>query len=67
MIIVAPLVILLGIILATDPSLKQPDPLENEGEDPISPVPPPPPVQTGEGSVDWMANLQAIQNFMGAV
>ncbi|KAI0074131.1 hypothetical protein K474DRAFT_1665790 [Panus rudis PR-1116 ss-1] len=60
-----PFVMLLGIVLATDPALKQPDP-DHTAEDVTSPtVPPPPPMQTGEGSVDWLANVQAIQNLMG--
>lgn len=60
-----PLAVTLGIILGTDPALKQADPDETADVDSIHTVPPPPPIQTGEGSVDWLANVQAIQNLMG--
>lgn len=64
LVLVLPLVTLLGIILATHPSLKQPAPLSEEDE---SVHVPPPSLQPSEGSVDWLANLQGIQNLMGLV
>ncbi|KAL4251207.1 Peroxisomal Membrane Protein PEX28-32 [Abortiporus biennis] len=66
LILLLPIVILLGIVLATDPSLKQQSG-SNHIEDPPSATVPPAPIQPSEGSVDWLANVQAIQNLMGAV
>lgn len=67
LVIVVPFVALLGILLVADPSWKQSSSAEKASEVSSSSVPTPPPAQPSEGSVDWMANLQAIQNLMGAV
>ncbi|OBZ68884.1 Peroxisomal membrane protein PEX29 [Grifola frondosa] len=67
MILLIPHAVTLGILLATHPSLRRratPDSLEDLS---INSVQPPPQTQPGEGSVDWLANVQAIQNLMGAV
>ncbi|KAH8104745.1 integral peroxisomal membrane peroxin-domain-containing protein [Cristinia sonorae] len=65
LVFVLPFVILASIILATDPSLKHPGPINESGDD--ESTLPPPPLQPSEGSVDWLANLQGIQNLMGLV
>lgn len=57
LVLLLPLVTLIGILLATYPSTKS---TTSDGATPM------PSVQPGEGSVDWQANLQAIQNLMGA-
>lgn len=64
LVLLLPHVIVLGVLLATHPSLKG-----REGSNAPAPksAHPAPPSQTGEGSVDYLANLQAIQNLMGAV
>ncbi|KAI1794938.1 integral peroxisomal membrane peroxin-domain-containing protein [Ganoderma leucocontextum] len=64
LVLLLPHAVVLGVLLATHPSLKS-----REGADIPSPkfALPAPPSQTGEGSVDYLANLQAIQNLMGAV
>ena len=60
-----PLVILVAVMLATHPMLRQ---AKEASDDPvISSVPTPPPAQSSEGSVAWLANVQAIQNLMGAL
>ncbi|TFK52641.1 hypothetical protein OE88DRAFT_1658011 [Heliocybe sulcata] len=63
LILLLPHVILLGILISTHPSQKS---TSSPGNDADQTVPPPPP-SAGEGSVDWLANLQAIQNLMGFV
>ncbi|KDQ50506.1 hypothetical protein JAAARDRAFT_74158 [Jaapia argillacea MUCL 33604] len=67
MILLVPHAALIGVLLATHPSRRK-----SHGRTPstgteTSGVPPPPPASAGEGSVDWLANLQAIQNLMGFV
>ena len=64
LVLLIPHMIALGVLLATHPYLKG-----KEGTDTPSPkvMQPAPPNQAGEGSVDYLANLQAIQNLMGAV
>ncbi|KAG2100400.1 integral peroxisomal membrane peroxin-domain-containing protein [Suillus discolor] len=60
MVLLVPHAILASIILSTYPT---PSPSESvTTKNPPAPVAPPP----SEGSVDWQANLQAIQNLMGA-
>jgi hypothetical protein len=53
LVLVLPNVLLISILLATFPS-----PNDTKPDTKITPP--------GEGSVDWQANLQAIQNLMGA-
>ncbi|KAI0916942.1 hypothetical protein AcW2_007201 [Taiwanofungus camphoratus] len=55
---------ILGILLATHPSIRHRTASDNDPEK-LKDVPNPPPAQIGEGSVDWLANVQAIQNLMG--
>ncbi|KAF9806839.1 hypothetical protein IEO21_08519 [Rhodonia placenta] len=57
-----PYVIVLSVIIATHPALNHPDGYDCEE----AKAPAPTPAQTAEGSVDWLANVQAIQNLMGA-
>ncbi|KAG1763620.1 integral peroxisomal membrane peroxin-domain-containing protein [Suillus occidentalis] len=60
MALLIPHVILAAIMLSTYPT---PSPSESTSmKIPPAPIAPPP----SEGSVDWQANLQAIQNLMGA-
>lgn len=60
MVLLIPHVILAAIMLSTYPT---PSPSESiPTKNPPAPIAPPP----SEGSVDWQANLQAIQNLMGA-
>ncbi|KAG2133360.1 integral peroxisomal membrane peroxin-domain-containing protein [Suillus clintonianus] len=60
MVLLLPHAIVAAIILSTYPT---PSPSESiSTKNPPSPIAPPP----SEGSVDWQANLQAIQNLMGA-
>lgn len=63
MILLVPHAILLGVLVANHPSLRGKISLD----DPVTKTQPVPPVLPKEGSVDWLANLQAIQNLMGAV
>ncbi|KAI0647835.1 integral peroxisomal membrane peroxin-domain-containing protein [Trametes meyenii] len=55
---------ILGVLLATHPAIRK-----GENLDALPPkvAQPMPPTQPSEGSADWMANLQAIQNLMGSV
>ncbi|KAH7923836.1 hypothetical protein BV22DRAFT_1092136 [Leucogyrophana mollusca] len=62
LVLLLPHALLAGIILATYPSDNITLPASSSGRT----VPPPPPANAGEGSVDWQANIQAIQNLMGA-
>ncbi|RPD62672.1 hypothetical protein L226DRAFT_458932 [Lentinus tigrinus ALCF2SS1-7] len=64
LILLLPHVIVLGVLLAMHPTLRGRDAAENPSPKATQP---PPSTQPGEGSVDWLANLQAIQNLMGAV
>lgn len=57
-------VVILGVLLTMHPVMRGKDHAENPSPKATQP---PPPSQPGEGSVDWLANLQAIQNLMGAV
>lgn len=60
MTLLVPHVVLAAIMLSTHPT---PSPSESTSvKNPPAPIAPPP----SEGSVDWQANLQAIQNLMGA-
>ncbi|KAH9841736.1 integral peroxisomal membrane peroxin-domain-containing protein [Rhodofomes roseus] len=61
LVLLLPHVIVLSILLATHPSLRSNDNSEAE----TKPAPTTPPAQVGEGSVDYLANVQAIQNLMG--
>ncbi|EGO19202.1 hypothetical protein SERLADRAFT_479565 [Serpula lacrymans var. lacrymans S7.9] len=60
LVLLVPHAILLGILLATYPS-EQLSSTNDRGATPT------PPSNAGEGTVDWQANIQAIQNLMGAV
>lgn len=64
LILLLPHAIALGVLLAMHPNLRRRDGAEipSPKETQL-----PPATQPGEGSVDWLANLQAIQNLMGAV
>lgn len=64
LILLLPHIIVLSILLATHPSLRSAKPDEDEEK---KPAPTTPPAQAGEGSVDWLANVQAIQNLMGVL
>lgn len=64
LVLLLPHVIVLSILLATHPSLRSAKPDEDEE---MKQVLTPPPAQAGEGSVDWLANVQAIQNLMGVL
>ncbi|EMD40189.1 hypothetical protein CERSUDRAFT_112397 [Gelatoporia subvermispora B] len=67
-VLLLPHVVLLGILLGTHPARRRqlaPDEPTCATTKPINP--PPPQGQLTEGSVDWLANVQAIQNLMGAV
>ncbi|TFK78231.1 hypothetical protein K466DRAFT_668498 [Polyporus arcularius HHB13444] len=63
LILLLPHAIVLGVLLATHPNLRR-DSAEVASPKETQPLPS---TQPGEGSVDWLANLQAIQNLMGAV
>ncbi|PCH39887.1 hypothetical protein WOLCODRAFT_136540 [Wolfiporia cocos MD-104 SS10] len=58
LVLLIPHICLLSVLLATHPSLRS---AESAPE-----VPPPSTAPAGEGSGDWLANVQAIQNLMGA-
>ncbi|KAH9933173.1 integral peroxisomal membrane peroxin-domain-containing protein [Epithele typhae] len=64
LILLIPHAVIIGVLLATHPSMRNPGASESPSPKPQQP---PPPSQPNEGSVDWLANLQAIQNLMGAV
>ncbi|KAH7910828.1 Peroxin/Dysferlin domain-containing protein [Hygrophoropsis aurantiaca] len=64
LVLLLPHALLAGIMLATYPRVNQSLPPSKSNS--ARTVPPPPPANVGEGSVDWQANLQAIQNLMGA-
>ncbi|KAI0697915.1 integral peroxisomal membrane peroxin-domain-containing protein [Cytidiella melzeri] len=57
-----PVFLLLGILLARNPSIQRDAPGVLKG----ARVPPPPPAAVSEWSTDWLSNVQAIQNLMGA-
>lgn len=59
-----PIVALLGALLATHPALRTGGDL-SAGAPPAK-VPPPAAAPVSEWSMDWLANVQAIQNLMGA-
>ncbi|KAI8994217.1 integral peroxisomal membrane peroxin-domain-containing protein [Trametes punicea] len=63
-ILLIPHATILGVLLAMHPTIRK-----GENFDAIPPkvTQPIPPTQPIEGSADWLANLQAIQNLMGAV
>ncbi|OAX41664.1 hypothetical protein K503DRAFT_684952 [Rhizopogon vinicolor AM-OR11-026] len=61
LVLLLPHAILAAIMLSTYPT---PSPSEStSSKNPPAPIAPPP----SEGSVDWQANLQAIQNLMGGL
>ncbi|KAI9058129.1 hypothetical protein FKP32DRAFT_1237967 [Trametes sanguinea] len=64
LIFLIPHAVILGVLLAMHPTIRK-----GENLDALPPkvVQPMPPTQPSEGSADWLANLQAIQNLMGAV
>ncbi|CDO69912.1 hypothetical protein BN946_scf184884.g71 [Trametes cinnabarina] len=64
LILLIPHAAILGVLLAMHPAIRK-----GENLDALPPrvVQPMPPTQPSEGSADWLANLQAIQNLMGAV
>ncbi|KAI0754717.1 integral peroxisomal membrane peroxin-domain-containing protein [Daedaleopsis nitida] len=64
LILLIPHVVILGVLLTMHPTMRSKDHAEIPSPNASQP---PPPSQPGEGSVDWLANLQAIQNLMGAV
>jgi hypothetical protein len=61
MVLLVPHVILAAIMLSTYPTPSSSESMSTKN--PPAPIAPPP----SEGSVDWQANLQAIQNLMGAL
>jgi len=63
LVLLLPHVVVLSVLLATHPALRSNDSTDAEAK----PAPTPPPTQVGEGSVDWLANVQAIQNLMGVL
>lgn len=65
LLLLLPLVMIIGAMLATHPSFSRS--LTKSDDPKVASVPPPPPAQSSEGSVDWLANVQAIQNLMGAL
>ncbi|KZT09213.1 uncharacterized protein LAESUDRAFT_742069 [Laetiporus sulphureus 93-53] len=62
LVLLLPHVAVLSVMLVMHPALHAAD----SDDAAKSEVPTPPPAQTSEGSVDWFANVQAIQNLMGA-
>ncbi|KAI0763592.1 integral peroxisomal membrane peroxin-domain-containing protein [Trametes elegans] len=64
LIFLIPHVVILGILLATHPAIRKGEPLDASIPKMTQPMPP---TQPSEGSADWLANLQAIQNLMGSV
>ncbi|GBE83091.1 hypothetical protein SCP_0501370 [Sparassis crispa] len=66
MILLLPHVALLSVLLATHPSLRNPSTCDDLDDDVANGIASSMPPQSGEGSVAWLANMQAIQNFMGA-
>lgn len=58
-----PVFLLLGSLLANNPSIKRDAPEVPKG----TRIPPPPSAPPSEWSSDWLANVQAIQNLMGAL
>ncbi|KAL1950427.1 hypothetical protein VTO73DRAFT_5551 [Trametes versicolor] len=58
-----PHAVILGVLLATHPAIRKGENLDA----PPRVTQPMPPTQPAEGSADWLANLQAIQNLMGSV
>lgn len=66
LLLILPQLILLGILLVNYPTAPSRGPV-SPGPKAHSPTRPPPQLQAAEGSTEWYANLQAIQNLMGAV
>ncbi|KZT25413.1 hypothetical protein NEOLEDRAFT_1065323 [Neolentinus lepideus HHB14362 ss-1] len=64
LILLLPHIILMGILLTNHPYRKSSPSLGYDADPAVTPAPP---AAAGEGSVDWLANLQAIQNLMGFV
>ncbi|KAI0373668.1 hypothetical protein BV20DRAFT_962230 [Pilatotrama ljubarskyi] len=64
LVLLIPHVVILGVLLGTHPAIRK-----GENLDALPPkvTQPAPPTQPSEGSAEWLANLQAIQNLMGAV
>lgn len=55
--------LLLGALLSNNPSIKRDVPGAPKG----TRIPPPPTAPVNEWSTDWLSNVQAIQNLMGAL
>ncbi|KAF8604205.1 hypothetical protein BDV93DRAFT_544203 [Ceratobasidium sp. AG-I] len=66
LLLILPQLILLGILLVNYPTIPSRGPA-SPGPKARSPTRPSPQLQAPEGSTEWYANLQAIQNLMGAV
>ncbi|KAI0357527.1 hypothetical protein OH77DRAFT_1398984 [Trametes cingulata] len=64
LVLLIPHIAILGVLLATHPAIRK-----GENLDALPPrvTQPMPPTQPSEGSAEWLANLQAIQNLMGTV
>ena len=64
LILLLPHAIVLSVLLAMHPATRGREQVGNLSPKVVQPMPPTLP---SEGSADWLANLQAIQNLMGAV
>ena len=64
LIFLLPHAVILGVMLVWHPALRKGESLDALPPRVIQPVPQ---TQSSEGSADWLANIQAIQNLMGAV
>ncbi|EKM51769.1 uncharacterized protein PHACADRAFT_262101 [Phanerochaete carnosa HHB-10118-sp] len=59
-----PVVAVLGVLLGSHSCLRNGGDVAASSQP--AKVPPPPPAQVSDWSMDWLANVQAIQNLMGA-
>ncbi|THH20594.1 hypothetical protein EW146_g803 [Bondarzewia mesenterica] len=66
LILLLPHAILLGVLLATHPSRHLSNPELTNSPPALPPLQHPPRANAREGSADWLANIQGIQNLMGA-
>ncbi|KAI0822052.1 integral peroxisomal membrane peroxin-domain-containing protein [Trametes gibbosa] len=64
LIFLIPHTVMLSVLLAMHPAIRKGESLDAL---PSKTTQSAPPTQTSEGSADWLANLQAIQNLMGIV
>ncbi|KAI0631916.1 integral peroxisomal membrane peroxin-domain-containing protein [Trametes polyzona] len=64
LIFLIPHAVILSVLLATHPAIRKGENLDALPPKVIQPMPA---TQSSEGSAEWLANLQAIQNLMGAV